>query len=187
MNGRITAWAAIPTDKNAPRPRGLVLLRAAKPNDSRRLREASALKFCKARGKSDPRQSVLAKHVQSLRKSKLVRYLFLSPYGRIKATVPTCPKFRRRGQSRVFAKARLAGAGFGISGDLLDELPASLDQFHQYLAAAVEAGASCSFLKMPSQSPIRALMLLHAARRARSPFSGAPATRSSSNSRPFGP
>jgi hypothetical protein len=72
-------------------------------------------------------------------------------------------------------------AGFVISGDLLGGL------FHQHLAAAVEAGASWSFLKMPFQSPIRALMLLHAARRARSPFSGALATRSSSNSRPLGP
>ena len=44
-----------------------------------------------------------------------------------------------------------------------------------------------SLLNVPFQSPIRALMLLQAARSARSPLSGEFDTRFSSNSRPLGP
>ena len=49
------------------------------------------------------------------------------------------------------------------------------------------ARISRSVLNVPFQSSIRALMLLHAARRARSSLCGESATRPSSNSRPIGP
>ena len=49
------------------------------------------------------------------------------------------------------------------------------------------ARLSRSVLNVPFQSSIRALMLLHAARRARSSLCGESATRPSSSSRPIGP
>jgi hypothetical protein len=82
------------------------------------------------------------------------------------AAIPTPPVH----QSRIGCRSQLATA-FGPT------MPGS----------SSTAAILRSLVNVPSQSPIRALMLLHAACRARSPRCGEFASRSSSNSRPLGP